>query len=101
MTAKSKSKQQAADIAVLIRARNPFLWIVTREEARVERYLFEAALSVRYTPRTWDAAQGFAALDGTVFPNYGKDDGMNDAGTATDVIAQCARGGNFAPVVSL
>lgn len=29
--------------AALLRARNPLLWIVTREKARVESYLFEAA----------------------------------------------------------
>lgn len=91
----NKSKQQAADVAVLFRARNPFLWVVTREEARVERYLFEAALSVRYTPRTWDVAQGFANLDGTTIPGYGKGEGFTDPGEAIDLIAACARGNNF------
>lgn len=37
MTAKStKSQEVAADVASLLRARNPLIWIVTREEARVE-----------------------------------------------------------------
>lgn len=66
MTTTTKSQEIAADIAALLRARNPLLWIVTREEARVERYLFEAAASVDYVPRTWDVGQGIAGMDGKV-----------------------------------
>jgi hypothetical protein len=61
----TKSQVIAADIAALLRARNPLLWIVTREEARAERYLVEAAAAAGYTPRTWDVAQGAAELDGS------------------------------------
>lgn len=56
----------AADIAALLRARNPLIWMVTREEARAERVLIEAATSAGYDLRTWDCATGIAALDGKV-----------------------------------
>lgn len=66
MTTITRSQAIAADIDALLRARNPLLWIVTREEARVERYLIEAAAAAGYMPRTWDVAQGVASLDGTL-----------------------------------
>jgi hypothetical protein len=56
----------AADISALLRARNPLLWVVTREEARVERYLFEAAASAGYVARTWDVARGVCDATGRV-----------------------------------
>jgi hypothetical protein len=55
----TKSQETAAEIAILIRARYPLLWIVTREEARVEQHLVQAILTAGYKPRTWDIAQGF------------------------------------------
>lgn len=58
------SQQIANDVAALMRARNSLLWIVTREEARVERYLFEAAAAAGYTARTWDVAEGVTNMDG-------------------------------------
>ncbi len=54
----TKSQAVAADIVALLRARNPLIWIVTREEARVEGYLKEAAVAAKYSFRTWDIAQG-------------------------------------------
>jgi AAA+ superfamily predicted ATPase len=54
----------AADVSALLRARNPLLWIVTREEARVEALLVEASASAGYVPRMWDVAQGFTDLGG-------------------------------------
>jgi hypothetical protein len=45
-------------VVALLRARNPLLWVISREEARVERYLVEAAGAAGYLPRTWDVAQG-------------------------------------------
>ncbi len=60
----TKSQEAAADISALLRARNPLLWIVTREEARVEASLFEAAASANYIARTWDVAQGVADING-------------------------------------
>jgi len=63
---KSRSQIVADDVAALIRARNPLIWIVTREEARVERILIEVAKSLGYMPRTWDIAQGVANVAGQV-----------------------------------
>ena len=60
----TKSQSAADDIAALLRARNPLLWIVTREEARTEQYLVEAAAAASYIPRMWDVDQGVTRLDG-------------------------------------
>jgi hypothetical protein len=60
----TKSQEVATEIAGLLRARVPLLWVVTKEEARVERYLFEAAKSAGFVPRTWDCAQGVCNLAG-------------------------------------
>lgn len=54
----------AADISALLRARNPLLWIVTREEARAERLIMEAAQAAQYEPRFWDCANGITAFNG-------------------------------------
>lgn len=62
----TKSQEIAADVAALLRARNPLLWVVTREEARVERYLIEAAAAAAYVPRTWDVGQGVANIAGQI-----------------------------------
>jgi hypothetical protein len=59
-----KSQEVSADIVALLRARNPLLWVVTREEARVEGHLIQAAKTAKYYPRTWDAAAGLAEIDG-------------------------------------
>lgn len=71
---KTKASEQTADIAALLRARNPLLWIVSREEARVEGYLFEAAASARYIARTWDVAQGCADMAGKPLQTIGGPD---------------------------
>jgi hypothetical protein len=63
---KTRSQKVASDVQALLRARSPLLWIVTREEARVERHLIEAATSAAYVPRTWDVAQGVASIAGKV-----------------------------------
>lgn len=55
----------AADVGALLRARNPLLWIVTREEARCERLLLEAAQVAQYEPRFWDCANGITKYDGS------------------------------------
>lgn len=67
----TKSDKEAADVIALLRARNPLLWIVTREEGRVERYLFEAAAKAQYVPRTWDAGQGVAEINGKLNSDIG------------------------------
>jgi SpoVK/Ycf46/Vps4 family AAA+-type ATPase len=82
----TKAQTTAADISSLLRARNPLLWIVTREESRAERYLFEACSAAGYKPRTWDVASGLLEADGTGFDN-----GRNiatDPGEALQLIAQ-------------
>ena len=61
---RTRSQVVAADVAALLRARNPLLWIVTGEEARVERYLLEAAAAAGYNTRFWDIAAGVTDLGG-------------------------------------
>jgi MoxR-like ATPase len=70
----TRSQKVAADIAALLRARNPLLWVVTREEARAEQYVCEAALQAGYVPRTWDVAAGVCGLDGQTITNIGSTD---------------------------
>ena len=60
----SKGSQAAADVAALLRARNPLLWIVTREEARIERLLVESAQAAQYDLRFWDCASGITNYAG-------------------------------------
>lgn len=60
----TKGQEIAGDVSALVRARNPILWIVTKEEARVEKMLAEAVMRVNFIPRTWDVAQGPKELDG-------------------------------------
>ena len=62
----TKSQAQAADVAALLRARNALIYIVTREEARVERHLFEACAAAGYANvRFWDCGEGVTKLDGS------------------------------------
>jgi ATPase family associated with various cellular activities (AAA)/AAA+ lid domain len=75
MTTKTKADIQAADIVSLFKARNPLLWIVTGEEARVEAYLFEAAGAARFHAcRTWDVAQGVCDVGGRPLSQVGGPD---------------------------
>lgn len=74
MTKPTKGQEIAADISALLRARNPLIWIVTREEARVERLLAEAAGAAGYMPLTWDVGQGVADMSGAVLANVGGPD---------------------------
>lgn len=90
---KTRGQDVAADVSALLRARNPLLWIVTREEARVERYLIEAAISAGYLPRTWDVAQGVADAAGSSSQGIGS----QDPGDMLNTIRQRAqRGGERA-----
>jgi MoxR-like ATPase len=82
----TKSQQIAADVAALLRSRAPLLWIVTREEARVERYLVEAGGAAGYEPRTWDVAQGVAKVGETP-----KQSDYQDPGEALKLIATYAQ----------
>lgn len=89
-TKQTKGQEAAADVAALLRARNTLIWIVTREEARVERYLVEAAASASYVPRTWDVGQGIAdmtgARDKTVTPDADAQAGSRDPSTTLGII---------------
>lgn len=87
---KTKGQEIAADVSALLRARNPLLWIVTREEARVEALLFEAAAAAGYVARTWDVGQGVCSMAGIVEQTLGS----ADPGDIIDAIRQRAdRGG--------
>jgi hypothetical protein len=86
---KTRSQIVAADVAALLRARNPLLWIVTREEARVEGYVAEAAAAAGYTCRTWDVAQGVCdAITGKRAVGVG----TPDPGDMIEEITQRAQG---------
>lgn len=60
----TKSQVVATDIAALLRARNPLIWIKSGEEARVEGFLAEAAAAAGFEIRFWDTAQGTTTLAG-------------------------------------
>ena len=60
----SRGQKVGADVSALLRARNPLIWIVTKEEARVEGFIAEAAKSANYVTNAWDIAAGVTALDG-------------------------------------
>lgn len=64
MTTLSAGSKTAAEVATLLRSRNSLLWIVTKEEARVERLLMEAAQAAQYDPRFWDCATGISDFAG-------------------------------------
>jgi len=91
MTEQTKTRGQivAADVSALLRARNPLLWVVTREEARVEKLLIEAAASAGYLPRTWDVAQGFVDIAGNVVSEL-RD--CQDPGAALNAIGDRSKG---------
>jgi SpoVK/Ycf46/Vps4 family AAA+-type ATPase len=61
---KTAGAKAAAEIADLLRARNPLIWISTKEEQRAERYLIDAAALAQYDPRFWDCANGLTRYDG-------------------------------------
>ena len=80
----TRSQEIADEVSALLRARNPLLWIVTREEARVEAHLFEAAASAGYPPPlTWDVAAG-VTLDGKSAPGLGSAQDPGDCLAAID-----------------
>lgn len=87
---KTRSQQMAAEVAALLRARNPLIWIKSREETRVEMYLFQAAAAANYVPRTWDCAAGVCGMDGKPQPIGSADlrdtlDAIREAATTTGV----------------
>jgi len=60
-----KQDQVIADISALLRARNTLLWIVSREELRVERALIGVADQLSMAPMFWDCADGMTNGDGS------------------------------------
>jgi MoxR-like ATPase len=86
-TEMTRGMKSAADIAALVRARNPLIWIVSREEARVEQALVEAAASANYVPRTWDVADGVRDMSGEGERRTGT---ANDPGDAMAMIRSAA-----------
>lgn len=60
----SAGSRAATDVASLLRARNPLIWITSKEETRVERLLMEAAQVAQYEPRFWDCATGITDFSG-------------------------------------
>jgi hypothetical protein len=57
MTMGEKTNQQ---ITELLKAKNTLIWIVTREERRVERAVIDAAGAAKYKVRIWDCASGLS-----------------------------------------
>ena len=62
---KTKGQTAAADVSAVLRSRSALVWITTREEARAEALLVEAASAAGYIAHTWDLAAGARNIDGT------------------------------------
>ncbi len=54
----SRGARINADITALLRARNTLLWVVSKEEERVERALIESAAAAKLAILFWDCADG-------------------------------------------
>jgi AAA+ superfamily predicted ATPase len=67
-TTLSKSEQAAADLTALLKARVTLIWVVTREETRVERQIIDAAAAAKYRTDFWDCAAGFVPAEGQPQP---------------------------------
>jgi len=59
-----KSMNEANNLQAHFRARQKLIWIVSKEEARIEQYIFEAAAPTKYIARCWDFAQGVTDING-------------------------------------
>lgn len=77
----NRNQAAKADIVALLKARNTLLWIVTREETRVERAIFDAAAEAKYETAFWDCARGFTDAAGKV-----TNANVNDPAVALDGI---------------
>jgi SpoVK/Ycf46/Vps4 family AAA+-type ATPase len=80
----SKGQKTGSDITSLLRARNPLIWVTTREEARVEGFLVEAAAAAGYKTVFWDVAQGLTLFDGKKM--VGSNDDQKDPGAALGAV---------------
>lgn len=56
----------SSDITALLKARHSLLWVVSREEARVEAAIIEAAARATYKVVFWDCASGLQDVSGTI-----------------------------------
>lgn len=83
----TKGQEVAADVTALLRARTPLLWVVTKEEGRVEQYLIKAAGKAGYVTRTWDVADGIRQITGAPVDSSNL---RTDPGEALTYIKQCA-----------
>lgn len=89
-----KSMEVGQDVVALLQTRVPLLWIITREEARVEGYLLEAAAAATYATYTWDVGQGVADMTGELLldRNASEPGPGNDPGVVLEAIGGYARG---------
>lgn len=68
---KKRSAQVNEDITALLKARYTLLWIVTREEQRVENALVEAAAAAKFDTLFWDCATGVTKSNNEVVDTSG------------------------------
>ena len=69
----TKSQTIQTEINALLRARNPLIWLVTREELRGERTVIEAAGKANYPTFFWDCYSGLTDSAGNIINNNLKD----------------------------
>jgi len=69
------------DVTALLRARHTLLWIVSREEMRVERALVDAAGTAKFVVRMWDCATGLRDSEGNEVQQ-----GLNDPSAVLNFI---------------
>lgn len=62
----TRSEKMKADVVALLKARNPLIWIVTRELTRCEASIIDACQAAKYRPRFWDGALGLTSADGKI-----------------------------------
>jgi SpoVK/Ycf46/Vps4 family AAA+-type ATPase len=55
-----------SDVTALLKARHTLIWVVSREEARVENALIDAAAAAKYPVAFWDCATGLSDATGKV-----------------------------------
>ncbi len=85
----SRGKKAIDDIVSLFKARNTLLWIVTREEARVEDAIQIAAARRSLDLFFWDCARGVATAEGK--PVSGQTDPMAMPAQALDFVRASKR----------
>jgi ATP-dependent 26S proteasome regulatory subunit len=86
----TKGLKAATDIASLLRARNPILWVATREEGRVERFLVKAIGAAGSKALFWDVDQGVTTPDGKPVKGMTDEDGFNDCAKVFGAIRAAA-----------